>query len=289
MKGIAIIINKKAKNAHLGVTYLEALQQAVITYQLYESEPEQLASLIQKCILEHALLLIGGGDGTIRTAAHYCANTSTILGVLPLGTLNHFAKELCLPTTVDEMLDAIKQQQTNIIDLAEVNGLIFINNSSIGLYPKFAKKRDFYSQYYNKWLSYIPSFINSLRSHKAFTATIKSKKLNFSLRTSFLMISNNVYSYEFPATIKRDNFNKASLGLYYFKYGKIRLIKLIKTLFNNKNNFAIKQSEHPIEIHFAKKEKVTISLDGDTFNVDTPLYYQSLPKSLTLLVKSLCV
>jgi diacylglycerol kinase family enzyme len=102
------------------------------------------------------------------------------------------------------------------------------------------------------------------------------------------MISNNVYSYEFPATIKRESFQKGLLGLYYFKQGKIRIVKLIKSIFSSKNLFELNQSAYPIEIHFNHEDEITISLDGETTQVTSPLYYEILPGSLTLLTNSSC-
>ncbi|KTD62291.1 diacylglycerol/lipid kinase family protein [Legionella shakespearei] len=286
MQPIAVVINNKARNCSAANGYLQGFDKAHIPYELYKTKAEHLEATIQKCIKKHSVILIGGGDGSVRTVAHHCAHTNTVLGVLPLGTLNHFAKEMGLPLTVEDIIEALKQQQTTQIDLAKVNGHIFINNSSIGFYPKFADKRDHYSKYYNKWLSYIPGFIESLKKHRVFRLTVKSKNLNLPLRTSFLMVSNNLYSYEFPATIKRESFQKALLGLYFFKQGKIRLFKVIKRLFSNKNLFEIKQSEHPIEIHFDHDKEVTVSLDGETTKMNTPLHYQSLPAALTLLTNS---
>jgi|GEM_PF-2512155 len=282
---LAVIINIKAKNAHQAEPYIAALDAAGFNYKLYQVEPEILAETIQTCITKHDIILIGGGDGTIRTAAQYCAKTSKILGVLALGTLNHFAKELSLPQNPDEIITSLKEHTTTIVDLAEVNGHIFVNNSSIGFYPKFAKKRDLYTKKYNKWLSYFPSFIESFQKHESYSLMIKSDKLNILLRTSFLMISNNIYSYEFPATVKRDSFNKGLLGIYYFKYGKMRFLKIIRMFFNRKNNFEVKQSDQPVEIHFDNQKKTTISLDGDTVKIDTPLRYRILPESLLLLTR----
>ncbi|MFJ1269320.1 diacylglycerol kinase family protein [Legionella lytica] len=288
MDTIAVILNNKARNHSAATPYLQGLHEAEIAYHLYDTTPEDLSETIKECIQTYKVILVGGGDGTIRTAAHHCANTSIILGVLPLGTLNHFAKEMGLPEGVDEFVTCLKEQQTSKIDVAKVNDFIFINNSSIGFYPKFADKRDQYSKYYNKWLSYIPGFFEGLKKHKSFKLIIKSKNLQLSLHTSFLMISNNVYSYEFPVAIKRESFQKALLGIYYFKHGKIRIFKLIKRLFTSKNLLEIKHSKHPIEVHFRNEKEVTISLDGETIKVKTPLYYEILPGSLTLLMSPLC-
>jgi len=178
MTKIGIIVNAKAKNAEILSSYLTEFNNAGIDYQLYQTEPEQLAETIEQCVAKYPLLLIGGGDGTIRTGAHYCAKRSTILGVLPLGTLNHFANELELPFTPEEVIAAVQEKTTTCIDLAEVNDVIFVNNSSIGFYPKFAKKRDLYTKKYNKWLSYLPSFIDTIRRHDSFAVVIKNKTLN---------------------------------------------------------------------------------------------------------------
>lgn len=286
MDTIAIIINNKAKNHANACTYLDAFNEAGITYKLYEIPPQKLVSTLKKCISKYEIILVGGGDGTIRTAAQYCIHTSNTLGVPPLGTLNHFAKELGLPKNPEEMIANIQKKHTVKIDIGTVNGFVFVNNSSIGFYPQFAKKRDLYTRIYNKWLSYIPSFIDSLKKHKIISFEIKSKRLNLSLRTSFLMVSNNLYSYEFPATLKRKSFHKAQLGLYFLKKGNLRLVKIIKHLFTNNSQFEIHQSKSPIELHFSNKKEITISLDGDTQKVDVPLIFEIVPKALTILTKS---
>ena len=285
MNVIAVIINNKAKNHANASAYLEAFKDAELSYKLYEISPLDLALTIQKCLSKHKIILVGGGDGTIRTAAQYCANTPTVLGVLPLGTLNHFANELGLPLNAQEMVEGIKKNHTVKIDIATVNGCVFVNNSSIGFYPQFAKKRDVYTRLYNKWLSYIPGFIDSFKKHRTISFTIKSKNINLPLRTAFLMVSNNLYSYEFPVTLKRESFHKAQLGLYFLKQGKIRLFKIIKHLFTSDKQFEIHQSKSPIEIHFTNKKEITISLDGDTQKVKTPLIFKTLPKAVTILTK----
>ncbi|MBA2657216.1 MAG: diacylglycerol kinase [Tatlockia sp.] len=281
---IAIIVNKKAKNADYLDSYLQSFDESQFTYDLFETDSKDLSSTIKDCVLKYSIILIGGGDGSIRSAAQVCANTSIKLGVLPLGTMNHLVKELGLPQNPKDLTAAIKSENLIQIDLGEVNGFVFINNSSIGFYPKFAQKRDRYSKFYNKWLSYIPSFIESFKKHPVFKVRVKSSQLNRSLNTSFLMVSNNIYSLKFPITITRDSFNDALLGLYYFKYGKINFIKILKSLFNNKKNFEILKLSEPLELHFPKEKNIHISLDGDTLSSKTPLLYKSLPKALNLLM-----
>jgi diacylglycerol kinase family enzyme len=283
---IAIIVNNKAQNASSIAPYLDALKSHKLSYQLFETDPEKLVPTVKQCLNNFSILLIGGGDGTIRTAAEQVIHTSIPIGVLPLGTLNHFAKELDLPSTPEEIIEAILYKKMVTVDTAEVNGLVFLNNSSLGFYPSFAKKRNYYTKFYNKWLTYFPSLVQTLKRHDLFSITIKSAKLDLSLITSFLMISNNLYTYQFPLTIQREGFNAAQLGIYFFKHGKLQLLKILRHFLNGHYCFGIEESKEPLAIQVHHEEKITISLDGDTVTTENPLIYKSNPQSLIVLAKS---
>jgi diacylglycerol kinase family enzyme len=61
--------------------------------------------------------------------------------VLPLGTLNHFAKDLKIPLEVEEAARNICEGHAVLVDVGEVNGRVFINNSSLGLYPHIVRQQ----------------------------------------------------------------------------------------------------------------------------------------------------
>ena len=89
-----------------------------------------------------ALLIVGGGDGTISAAASALVGTGTRLGILPLGTLNHFARDLGIPADLDEAAALIASGKERRVDVGEMNQRLFINNSAIGLYPLMVIDRD---------------------------------------------------------------------------------------------------------------------------------------------------
>ncbi|MGB6195357.1 MAG: diacylglycerol kinase family protein, partial [Methyloceanibacter sp.] len=93
------------------------------------------AALARARSAEIDAVVVGGGDGSIRTVAGVLAQTGVPLGILPLGTLNHFAKDLGIPLHLKEAAEVIAKGEKRTVDLAEVNGETFINNSSIGIYP----------------------------------------------------------------------------------------------------------------------------------------------------------
>ena len=284
-KKFAVIANKKARNAQKINNYTERFAQAHLEFDLFLVEPQLLRDTIDSCHQKYPLVLVAGGDGTVRTAAQICAHSPCTLGILPLGTLNHFAKELNLPITPDEMIEAINAHHTKQIDLAKVNEFIFVNNSSIGFYPRFAQKRDELSKSYNKWLSYIPSFFQVLKHHPKYQVSLTNNQLNMTFKTSFLMISNNLYSHKFPLTIERERFDAAELGIYVYKKGKLSLTTIINLLFRRPQDLQIEKTSLPLEIKVQQQTKIRIALDGDTEETNNPLCYSILPGALKVLVK----
>ena len=88
------------------------------------------------------LIVAGGGDGTVSTVAAALVDTGIALGVLPLGTLNHFAKDLGIPLDLDDAVAHDRRRPAAPVDVGEVNGRIFLNNSSLGLYPDIVRDRE---------------------------------------------------------------------------------------------------------------------------------------------------
>lgn len=284
MNTIGIVLNKKAKNADQITPYLEAFTQAGFNYTLYKTSPYKLSTVIKNCIKAKQTLIIAGGDGTVRTAAQQCIRYKVPLAILPLGTLNHFVSDLGLPGTPEDLVVALTKNVTVTVDVATVNRCIFVNNSSIGFYPKFAQRRDVYAQRYNKWLSYIPGFIDALQRYETFRVSVQSENIDLTCTTSFLMISNNLYAYEFPTRFERPSLRQAKLGLYCLKSGAF--MKIIDRFVTRKKNRLTYTSKEPIIVDIKDRKTVRVSLDGETKIMKLPLRYQSLPQSLTLFKRS---
>src|SRR5215204_1370481 len=75
----------------------------------------------------HSVIVAGGGDGTISTVAAAVVDSDKTLGVLPLGTLNHFARDLRIPSDLQAAADTILAGHTMKVDVAEVNNRFFLN------------------------------------------------------------------------------------------------------------------------------------------------------------------
>jgi diacylglycerol kinase family enzyme len=138
------------------------------------------------------LLVVGGGDGTISAAASAIVGTETRLGILPLGTLNHFARDLGIPTDLDEAAKLIAADSDRRVDVAEMNGRIFINNSAIGLYPLMVIDRDLQRKRFgrSKKLAMIVASFRTLArfGHQRLTLTVNDEKER--IETPLLFVGN---------------------------------------------------------------------------------------------------
>ena len=115
--------------------------------------------------LRPGCIVAGGGDGTVNAVAAHVVGTSTRLGVLPMGTLNHFARDAGIPSNLGSAIACIAVGHTRAVDVARVNDQIFLNNSSLGLYPTIVKMRDEQQQRLGrgKWPAFLWALVMALR------------------------------------------------------------------------------------------------------------------------------
>lgn len=104
----------------------------------YVARGVNLAEKARDAVAQGAdIVVAGGGDGTLSATASALAGTDVAFGILPVGTLNHFARDLGLPLDLEAAAKVVCSGRTVDVDIAEVNGKTFLNNSIIGLYPVF--------------------------------------------------------------------------------------------------------------------------------------------------------
>src|SRR6202171_4414834 len=92
-------------------------------------------------------IVVGGGDGTLNAAAALLVGSGIALGVLPLGTFNHFAKDLHVPLDLEKAVTTIAEKYCAQIDMGAVNDRFFLNNASLGIYPQLVETRHLQQQW----------------------------------------------------------------------------------------------------------------------------------------------
>jgi diacylglycerol kinase family enzyme len=142
-----------------------------------------------------AVVVAGGGDGTMNAVAGALIGSTTAMGILPLGTLNHFAKDLKIPLNIEAAVATIVTGQLTQIDAGEVNGRIFLNNSSIGIYPGIVRERQKEEHKgYGKWGAFGWAVISVLHRYSLLHVHLRVDDQNEpGVKTPFVFIGNNKY------------------------------------------------------------------------------------------------
>lgn len=147
MKRAHVILNGSAGAGHDDATahaLREQFRQAGVEAQvvLAANGGEMTAAARKALAAASDVVVAAGGDGTINAVASVLAGSGVPFGVLPLGTLNHFAKDIGMPLELEEAVRTIGAGRTRRVDVGQVNDRIFLNNSSLGLYPDIVHDRD---------------------------------------------------------------------------------------------------------------------------------------------------
>lgn len=251
---------------------------------------EQLIKFAKDAAQSDAEIVVaGGGDGTISAVASEIYKTDKLLGVLPFGTLNHFSKDLNIPPELADAVRIIAEKNVKKVDVGEINGTIFINNSSIGLYPQIVKDREDQQESLGrgKWSAAFWAGLKILRRHPFLTIKLKTDKGEKTVKTPFVFVGNGAYEMDFFNIGQRAEISDGKLSVYFLhKSGRKGLFFLIlRTVFGR-----LRQAEDFQEISVeditieTRKKQMLVAFDGEVEDMKTPLCYCIHPNALNVIV-----
>lgn len=162
-------------------------------------EGQDIGEAVDALLAQGAQTIVAaGGDGTINAVASRLLGRDATLGVLPLGTLNHFARDIGIPTDLDGAARVIAQGHRVATDVGDVNGRCFLNNSSLGLYPRIVSEREHAQRHLGlgKWPALARATWHALRHPSSFNAVVRIDGQDIERRTPFIFVGNNCYVLE---------------------------------------------------------------------------------------------
>jgi diacylglycerol kinase family enzyme len=236
----------------------------------------------------HKIVAGAGGDGTLSAVASGLAGTGVSFGILPAGTLNHFARDLNLPLDLESAAKLICDGNTADIDIAEVNGKTFLNNSIIGLYPVFRFLRGEQERRgMPRKIALLWAAAGAFRRYPFFTVRMFFQGREVVRRTPYLLIANNEHGMQGWQLGVRKRLDEGRLWIYVMKpQSRTALlwmtVKLIFGQFDGRHHFDIFTAE---EFYVdTRSKRIGVALDGEIRVMETPLRYRILPRSLKVFV-----
>jgi len=232
-------------------------------------------------------IIAGGGDGTIRSVAGAVAGSNIALGVLPLGTLNHFAKDLKIPLRLDEAVAVIARGMYRSIDVGDVNGEVFINNSSIGIYPYLVLDRDRRRERHgmSKWTALALAAWRQLRNLPLRRLRVHTENWRAECRTPCVFIGNNAYELKGASFGSRGSLDRAELCLLVARrqgpFGLLWLgLRCLAGLVDQQDlrTFTVRS----VDVS-SRRKHLLVAFDGEVRSMRTPLHYRIRPGALRVL------
>jgi diacylglycerol kinase family enzyme len=235
-------------------------------------------------------LVAAGGDGTISTAAAAVAGTEMKLGVLPLGTLNHFAKDAGIPLDPEAAVAAIAAGRTRQVDIAEVNGRVFINNSAVGLYPQLVRSREAQQRQLGR-SKRVAMLVAGIRAFWRFSRrrlTIRIAGHEGTVVTPLLFVGNNRYKMGLMGLGTRDAIDRGELCLYApLAHGPFHFLSVsLRAILgreDRQDDFLALDGVREMEID-SPRPSLMVATDGEAEAMETPLRYKVRPGALKLIV-----
>lgn len=290
---ICCILNEKAGSADLAGRdiVVDLFSKHGVSVNIYETREgnsvSDLASLAVRQKFD--IIVAGGGDGTINAVATaLIGHPSARLAILPLGTLNHFARDLDIPFDVSRAIEIICAGHSKSVDVGIVNDCYFLNNSSVGLYPAIVRLREsLQSAGYSKWLAALLSSLRILVKFRRFDLEVQPSDGPFIKRkTPLLFVGNNAYETALTKLGRRTTIDRGrlwiSLPISQTRMGFI--LGLVALVFQREKTTDTLIFEATSLKVSSKKRHLTVATDGEIVHLKPPLNYRMLPRALNVLV-----
>jgi diacylglycerol kinase family enzyme len=288
----AILINRGGGSAGDRKAIESALESAGIGGDLQWLDGYEIPAAAAAAVSDGAELVVaGGGDGTLSCVAGALAGTETKLGILPLGTLNHFARDLGIPAKLEDAARLIAEGRDRRVDVAELNGRIFINNSAIGIYPLMVSNREAQQEQLGraKSLALLVAAVHTLLRFSTHRLTLTVNDLSGQVDTPLLFVGNNDYRLDMPGAGTREHVDRGELCVMVLRR-KSRwgfFAAALRALFGRDRPDDVVRLDdvHRLRVDAARPFLI-VSLDGETEHLATPLVYRIRPKALRVITPS---
>jgi diacylglycerol kinase family enzyme len=268
------------------LTALEtAATEAGLELYRVTSELDIPAIIRERLRLGRTLVVAAGGDGTIHHVVQPLINNpEATLAVIPVGTYNHFAKDLGIPLDWRAALEVALKGTTEVIDAARVNDRYFVNNVSLGLYPELVARREERGRDYPRWKARLWAFYATLSKYPHVTFTVESEHHQEVIRSQVFMVSNNSYDLcRMGIEAPRTTLTEGRLTVYWLNHiSRLAMARFVAHYLAGRVTTtpgfrSFRTSRLKVQ---SRHRHLQVGVDGEVFTFDTPLVITTVPQSL---------
>lgn len=260
-------------------------------FEFEELQPPELEQRLKQVIDRGVRrIVVGGGDGTIATAASLVAKKDIELAILPAGTRNHFAKDHGIPTDLGEAALVAFDGQVRSADIGYVDDSVFLNTSSIGAYVTFVRVREQLEGHLGYRIASLIALFRTWAALRTFTVTLEVEGMKKTYRSSMVFIGSGERELKLP--ILGNRVKNGRRGLHVMIVGGRKRARLFAVALAGVAKGTRGAEQLPEFDDFLvdscridlTRPYVTIGLDGELKRLQTPLDYRIERDALRLVV-----
>jgi diacylglycerol kinase family enzyme len=206
---------------------------------------------------------------------------------LPLAPINHVATDLGSPAPLADPAAASPAATPRAVDAGEANGELFLNNASLGVYPRLVRLREQQrARGAGKWLAALWATLAVLRRHPFFDVALRTTEQSTRRRTPFVMIANNVYRMSGLQPHARERLDAGQLAVYTYQAhqrSSLLALGLRIVLFGVDRVRELEVQTSPEVTVATPRQAPRLALDGELTDLRPPLVARILPQALLVL------
>ena len=235
------------------------------------------------------LWVAAGGDGTVARVATLALAADAELGVLPLGTRNHFARDVGLPLELGPAVTVLARGRTRRVDVGQAGERVFLNNASLGLYTRFVLRRELEERRPGPklWPALARAAWHALRTSRDLEVTLHDDGEGERIRTPVLLVGNNRYTLEGLARGSRRRLDAGVLSVHVLRPRP----RAALAWFGVRALFGAASVPRDIDTWTtdaltvtASHPRLDVALDGEALRLELPLAFRIRPGLLRVRV-----
>ena len=291
---IEVILNARAgsqRAEEAGEILRRVFAESGRSFQISVASGGEIGRLAQeKAASDCEILVAGGGDGTICGVAQASLGKGKLLGLLPLGTFNYFARNLGIPLDPEAAARVILNGQTVRAPVLDLDGRLVLNNASIGIHPAvLLKRRELYRRWGRNQLSaYLSVVLAAFQPPPRLRVRLATDEGEAVRETPAVMVCSNAFQMENFALAGRECLESGQFALYVARMrGRATIFRLGLRVVTRRLRVATDYEAicaSDVSIEMLPRHRLRAAVDGELEVLMSPLRFRIAPQELRVLV-----
>lgn len=233
--------------------------------------------------------VVAGGDGSLHHVVQALVQTEGILGVLPAGSVNHFARDIGMPLDDwEKAFEIATSGEVRQIDVGRINNRFFLNSVMLGLYPAISHYRERFRSIHSRTLAYIKASRLAFRQFPHVTLVVELDGRVETFRTQMFVVAVNAYDLTQTGLVSpKTTFHDGRLSIYTLSFmNRLQFVRAAAQYLRGRigevSGFR-RISTRQLRVDTGKSH-MKIAVDGELLDLRPPLQLASVPAALLVRV-----